>query len=388
MIRPLTEDDLPQLFAIRQVAYLDTNDYSTPEARQRHMDRLPYTWGHFEGDTLTSAAVVYPFEMYLAGKLVPMGGLASVLSAPEHRRRGYVEALLKDALTRLHTQGVGWCLEYPFDPRYYARYGWQSVPSGSVVACPSEKLFGGRAPDAKRLTKDELGRLEPTYARWAAGYNFTRKRGERVHGSWPTILARPWETRERFVYELDGAYCVLSLAYDDAADVMTLTVEDYAYSSPAGRDRLWRFVGSFHGQADAVRLHLPGDEPLLFGLQGYVAANRSIFQARVVDVTRTLGGLPSEDAISFTLGVRDDFCAWNDGMFGLELSPNGTRAEKTEGSADVSLDIRALALLLSGSVNARTAQRTGLAEGDLRYIEALVSLAGGRTSYMALADYF
>ena len=388
MIRSLTEDDLPQLFAIRQVAYLDTSDYSTSEARQRHVERLPYTWGHFEGDTLTSAAVVYPFEMYLAGKLVSMGGLASVLSAPEHRRRGYVEALLKDALTRLHAQGVGWCLEYPFDPRYYTRYGWRSVPSGSVVTCPSEKLFGGRAPDARRLAKDELDRLEPTYARWAAGYNFTRKRGERVHGSWNTILARPWETRERFVYELDGAYCVLSLAHDDAADVMTLTVEDYAYSSPAGRSHLWRFVGSFYGQADRVRLHLPGDEPLLFGLQGYVEANRSSFQARVVDVPRALDGLSGENAVSFTLGVRDNFCEWNNGVFGLELSPDGTKVEKTNGDADVRLDVRALPLLLSGGVNARTAQRTGFAEGDLEHLEALVSLAGGRTSYMALADYF
>ena len=388
MIRALTEDDLPQLFAIRQVAYLDTNDYSTPEARQRHVDRLPYTWGHFEGDTLTSAAVVYPFEMFLAGDPVPMGGLASVLSAPEHRRRGHVEALLKDALARLHAQGVGWCLEYPFNPRYYARYGWQSVPSGFIVTCLSEKLFRGRAPDARRLTKDELGRLEPTYARWASGYNFTRKRGERVHGSWPTVLARAWETRERFVYELEDAYCVLSLAYDNAADVMTLTVEDYAYSSPAGRDRLWRFVGSFYGQADAVRLHLPGDEPLLFDLQGYVEANRSSFQARVVDVPRVLNKLSSGDAVSFTLGVRDDFCEWNNGVFRLELSPDGTRAEKTNGYADVNLDVRALPLLLSGSVNARTAQRTGLAEGDLKSIEALTSLAGGRASYMALADYF
>ena len=267
MIRFLTEDDLPQLFAIRQVAYLDTSDYSTPEARQRHVDRLPYTRGFFDGDTLTSAAVVYPFEMFFAGQPVPMGGLASVLSAPEYRRRGHVEALLKDALSNLRAQGVGWCVEYPFDPRYYARYGWGSVPSGFVVTCPSDKLFGGRARGAKRLTKDELGRLEPTYARWAAGYNFTRKRGERVHGSWSNILFRAWETRERFIYELDGAYCVLSLTFDDAADMMTLTVKDYAYSSPEGRSRLWRFIGSFHGQADAVRLHLPGDEPLLFDLQ-------------------------------------------------------------------------------------------------------------------------
>ena len=390
MIRFLTEDDLPQLFAIRQVAYLDTSDYSTPEARQRHVDRLPYTRGFFDGDTLTSAAIVYPFEIFFAGQPVPMGGLASVLSAPEYRRRGHVEALLKDALSNLRAQGVGWCVEYPFDPRYYARYGWGSVPSGFVVTCPSDKLFGGRAQGAKRLTKDELGRLEPTYARWAAGYNFTRKRGERVHGSWSNILFRAWETRERFIYKLDGAYCVLSLTFNDAADMMTLTVKDYAYSSPEGRSHLWRFIGSFYGQADRVRLHLPGDEPLLFDLQGYVEANRSSFQARVVDVTRALSGLSCETALDFTLGVRDDFCEWNDGVFRLELSPNGVQVEKVGAAknADVSLDVRALPLLLSGGVNARTAQRIGLAEGDLKYLEALTTLAGGRVPYMAKADYF
>lgn len=123
-VRRLQEGDLEQLFALRQVSFLDRSNFADETVRARHRARLPYTFGHFLEGRLTSAAVCYPFEMFLAGQRVQVGGLAGVLSAPQTRRRGFVREVLKNILERLSQDGVGWALEYPFDPRFYARYGF------------------------------------------------------------------------------------------------------------------------------------------------------------------------------------------------------------------------------------------------------------------------
>ncbi len=234
-IRVLQEADLEQLFALRQVSFLDHSDFSDETVRARHRARLPYTFGHFlddkSGDKLTSAAVCYSFEMFLAGQRVRVGGLAGVLSAPETRRRGFVRELLKYILEQLHQDGVGWALEYPFDPRFYARYGFATVPTGYEVTVPAEKLFQGAAPDATRLTGNVEAALAPIYRTWAAGYSLTLTRDTPARPSWSRIL-----NEDYFCYLLDDAYVIMELGASGSAQ--TLIVHDYAFTCPAGRERL------------------------------------------------------------------------------------------------------------------------------------------------------
>ena len=385
-VRALGEDDLEQMFAVREVAFLEPSDLSDPETLRRYKDRLPYTRGHFEEGTLTSVYTLFPFEMYLAGKRVKMGGLAGIASKPEYRRRGHIARLLEDALEQLRVAGVGWCLEYPFDSRFYARYGWQSVHSGALVEVPSERFLVGRAPNAVRLKAEDVQQLKPIHKRWARGYNFTLSRDDGARPEWSRLVQRPWKERERFIYKLEEAYCLLE--FRDKAEQTVLEVHDYAYSSPAGRRDLFAFLGSFYGQVDVISLHLPSDEPRLLDWQAYVRKNTHALQARVVDVTLALEALPCPFETSFVLRVEDDFCDWNSQVFQVTLGEKNKVAQGQSTSPDLSLDIRALALLLSGSLSAEVARRAGMLEGDVEAASALTSLAGGRTSFMPLSDYF
>ncbi len=386
-VRALGEDDLEQMFAVREVAFLEPADLSDPKTLQRYKDRLPYTRGYFDESTLTSVYTLFPFEMYLAGRRVKMGGLAGVASKPEYRRRGHIATLLGDALEQLRAAGVGWCLEYPFDPRFYARYGWQSVKSGALVEVPSETLLRGRAPDAVRLEREDAQQLRPIYKRWAQGYNFTLSRDDGARPDWARHVRRPWEARDRFIYKLEDAYCLLDFREDEKARSV-LNVHDYAFLSPAGRRNLFAFLGSFHGQVDVVSLHLPSDEPHLLDWQAYVLNNDEALQARVVDVKLALEALPCPSETSFILRVEDDFCEWNNQIFQVTLGEENEVALAQGASPDFSLNVRTLALLLSGSLNAEAARRAGLLEGNTKVARALVSLAGERTSFMPLSDYF
>ena len=175
--------------------------------------------------------------MFLAGRRVRVGGLASVLSAPETRRRGFVRALLRGILEKLHGDGVGWALEYPFDPRFYARYGFASVPTGSEVTFPTETLFSGPAPDAERFYRRRQKKFSsPSTIAWARELfidAFTRD--NKVRPTWSRILAT-----DRFCYVLPDAYAVMEL--EQTGKTQTLIVHDYAFASPTGREQLFRFL--------------------------------------------------------------------------------------------------------------------------------------------------
>ncbi len=379
-IRVLQEADLEQLFALRQVSFLDHSDFSDETVRAR----LPYTFGHFlddkSGDKLTSAAVCYSFEMFLAGQRVRVGGLAGVLSAPETRRRGFVRELLKYILEQLHQDGVGWALEYPFDPRFYARYGFATVPTGYEVTVPAEKLFQGAAPDATRLTGNVEAALAPIYRTWAAGYSLTLTRDTPARPSWSRIL-----NEDYFCYLLDDAYVIMELGASGSAQ--TLVVHDYAFTCPAGRERLWRFIGSFYGQADLISLHLPSDEPLGFDLHRHHTNALPILQARITNLQAALGPLKSAEK-TFELHVYDPFCNPNDGVFHVALAPTGSTVTRSSGTPDLSLQIGTLSQLVAGALSPAGAAHAGLLKGDVEVAEALASPSTGRVTFMPSSDYF
>jgi len=380
-VRPLHEGDLDQLFSIRQLSFLDRSDFSDEAVRARYAGRLPYTFGHFLAGKLTSAAVCFPFQMYVAGQRVRVGGLAGVLSAPETRRRGFVRALLADILARLRQDGVGWMLEYPFDPRFYARYGFATVPTGCEVTVPAEKLFCGAAPDAERVSEKAADRLEAIYDAWAQHYALTLTRNTQARPTWPRVVSG-----NRFCYLLQDAYAVLELRERNATQ--TLTVHDYAFASPTGREELFRFIGAFYGQADLISLHLPADEPLALDMQRHHSNRLPILQARVADVGAALGPLVSPSEQTFALCVRDPFCSWNNGTFRVALGPSGNTLIPSRETPELSLDIGTLTRLVTGALGAAAALRTGLAEGEARVAQALAALSAGRTTFMPGSDYF
>lgn len=381
LIRTLREDDLDALFALRRLSFLDCSDFTDEAVRARHRARLPYSYGHFLEGELTSAAVCFPFEMFLAGQRVRAGGLASVLSAPETRRRGFVRELLGSILAALREDGVGWALEYPFDPAFYARYGFATVPTGCEVTVPAAQLFRGAAPDAVRVVGDPAPQLDPIYERWAPAYALTLSRREQGRPTWHRILSGA-----RFSYLLEDAYAVLEL--EENAGQQTLVVHDYAFASPAGREGLWRFVGSFYGQVERISLHLPQGEPLAFDLQRHHTNQLPLLQARVVDLGAALRPLRRPAEYHFTLGVRDPFCSPNDGAFEVTLGPTGASVAPSTRPPELSLSVGTLTQLLTGALSAEAAGRAGLLQGDGAVAQALAALGAGRTTFMPSSDYF
>lgn len=386
-IRTLTPSDLDSLIAMRQEAFVVPAAHADEE-RQRLLPRLAFTRGVFEQSQLASSMTLFPFTMYVAGKTLSVAGLAAVMSRPQYRRRGHIRMLLKDGLENLRAAGVAWCLAYPFDPLYYAKFGWQSVPAGLALEAPSQLLFRGRPPDALALSAADVAdhsTLHSIYRDWAAQYTFTMLRDSTVRPDWVNLMKG-----ERKAYLLDGAYVVLELQRS-SNQTLRLEVHDYAFTHPRGRADLFRFLGSFHGQVDSILWRLPSDEPLGFDLQGYTQPIKHGFQARIVDVSKALQhcAINLPPGRSVTLGVSDDFCAWNNQSFRLSQGDNGLKiSTETAEEPQLSLDVRTLTLLLSGGLRAVAAERAGLLRGALKYAQWLEQGAAQRVPFMSRADFF
>ena len=229
---------------------------------------------------------MFPFEAWIGGVRQPLGGLASVASAPWARRGGHVAALLVRWLERLHDGGVAWCAEQPFDPRFYARFGFQSVPNGQAVEIAPELFGADRPPDAQNVTDGELSAVKTLHAAFARRYGFALTRDDDARDAWGRLL-RPWAGAPRHVYLLQDAYLVFHLGDDGGR----LHVTDFAYTTPEARARVWSLVGAFRGQARQVRIHLPPGEPLLVDTQARHAVRSPLIQVRLVDLAAALAPL-------------------------------------------------------------------------------------------------
>lgn len=389
-IRGLRESDLDTLYRIRQVAYLDNFSVTNPAVQQLHRERLAYQFGRFVDGRLVSAASWYPFSMYHRGARATVGGLAGVLTAPEARRQGHVRALLGHGLGRLRDQAVGWCLEYPFDTRYYHRFGWDTVANGVFAEVPIERFArfaGGGSP--RRISLDDdaaIARIRTIYAEWASSYNFTMVRDEKVRHDWTRVLdGAPWDDATRFVYLMEHGYAVLKIAADAAGEKLSLL--DYAFDSAQGRAHVLGLMNLFAGQVHTVCLQLATDDPLAMEWSNFLVAHPHPLHARIVDAATALSGWTAPDEFAVTVEVRDDFCAWNDGVFRVDVVDGQTCAQPSDAAAMVSVDVRGLVRILSGSVTPAAARRVGLVTGEASAAADLCGLPK-RACFVPLEDYF
>lgn len=406
MIRQLTESDMVSYCHLRGDALWAAPDLADPYERAVLERRMQHMWGYEDGGTLVSAATFHPLRMYLAGNPTNMAGLAGVVTALSARRRGFVRALLQHGFSHLHEQnqnanvqqhpalGVGWCLGYPFDPRYYARYGFQSLPNGSSVRVPPEHL---KLTPYFKLTRSaklspqrvdpvgDLAEYQSVYAdihkHFVRRYGFALCREDDKFINWRRVA----DETLAFVFG-EEAYCFAEMSREDGKKLFF--VHDYGYKTHAGRNALVTFLANLQGHIDVVDMHFPADDPLLFDLTAFVNGPKTVFQARIVDVVVALASLPAPAVLEhLRIHIHDDFCAWNHGTFSVVMNPSGIAVSRTDKPAAVNADIRALPLLLSGVSSPQQLAHSGLVTGDVDVLEPLHGLAPS-VPYMPRADYF
>lgn len=111
-IRPVNSEELEEFtFANLYAFNEDRRPEALREATLRAAERIDWELplgGYLDGNLVAGLRVI-PLTMRINGSELPLAGIAGVACLPEHRRRGYVGALLTRALLDTHnaTSPVG-----------------------------------------------------------------------------------------------------------------------------------------------------------------------------------------------------------------------------------------------------------------------------------------
>jgi predicted acetyltransferase len=318
----------------------------------------------------------------IAGKEVPMRGLAAVGSAPELRQRGVIDTMIRRALAEMLARGEWLSMLYPFRERYYAKLGWARVEYADRIETAPQ--FLPRSPLAAKIRKldkkADLAALRAAYDRWRVGRTGPLARSDfwwnvRMLGR----VAHGVVFHEPRTDELTGY-----LLYDTGAEpnqiAHEVVVREMVAVTPNAHRGLLGFLASLGDQYRSILLACPrGMAPVLGAddcaprtFSDYVLLHRvgdvgAGACARLVDVGRAIAEHPSSASVRGELGLKleDPVLPRQNGDFDLTFAGGRTTMKRgKKARARLELDVTTLAKIYFGATRAQALLAAGRIQGS------------------------
>jgi predicted acetyltransferase len=400
-IRQLRSDEFEARIALSEFAF----QFKLPPERietERLNFRPEQHWGAFdEKRAMLSALIIIPFEAWIQGKKLAMGGIAGVATWPEARRQGCVSKLLVHSLNTMRSSGQTISMLHPFAFPFYHKYGWELTIERKKYTIESRQLPPRTETpgQVKRMTKPDIELLDRIYSTYASRYSGTIVRTadwwQRKILSDPGIVA---------VYTNEAGEPEGYVFYEVAN--RTLKIHDWVSTNETARLALWTYISNHDSMIDQLTITVPVDDSLPFLLPDPRVKQELIpyFMSRIVDAEAFLGlytWAPGEREETVMLYLTDSHAPWNNGVYRLvwsmegtarperiaELGIVGTMDQTLSGSGGgISCNIQALTAMLVGNRKPSWLYETGRISGTKESIEMLERRIPNRTTY--LMDFF
>ena len=343
------------------------------ERIERFSQNLPIERMHaaWDGDLIVGGAGAFPFELTVPGALVPTAGITVVGTAPTHRRRGVLRAMMRAQLDDIHERGEPVGLLWASEDTIYGRFGYGMASFAGSISIPREFSAFARSLEpelsARFVEQDEALELFPRV--W-----------DKVRPAIPGMLGRShdwWKYRILFegagipkrlvVLERGGrpeGYAI----YRHKSDLDRRHVRIGARRGRGDRPRrtpdwprLWRYLLDIDWAARVTTRLLPIDHQLF---QILAKPRHMKFRvgdglwARLVDVGVALSARSYAADGAVVFDVVDEFCPWNEGRWRLA---DGT-AKRSTASPQLRCDVTALGSVYLGAFGFSELVRGGRVE--------------------------
>lgn len=380
-IRPAREEDQERVNFV--VAYSFDGD-RTPEGRQRmrHVEELTRTLALLEDGEIVAALRTHAFSMLVNGAGVGLGGVSSVACLPEHRRKGYVGQLLRQALSDMRDHGLPLSALYTPHPSLYRRYGWMFAAANLHYTWkPKDVRHLNAAPlrgRARRVPEEEWPALAQVYERFTRGRTGYLQRSDRW---WREAVFRRLYDPERktldvAIWQADGQPASGYVCYQSSSEHpasgpgrTTLALRELIALDADAHAGLLRYILS-HDLADEVTWWGPVDDPLALAIDepGRLKREyRESYMLRVVDVQKAVEARPPAAAApegSFSVQLADASAPWNNGAWRIESSNGRLSCSRSDGPGEISTDAATFAAIYGGFLRCSDAVRCGLAQAE------------------------
>lgn len=319
--------DIRQLHSEEFDLSMDLSEYafqyklpSEKRANAKERFKAERVWGAFEEGTLEAKLTLLPFEVYIQGRLVPMGGIAGVATWPENRRQGHVAKLLAHTLQTMNEAGQTLSFLHPFLIPFYRKFGWEVYCEYKKYSIPVAKFPKKVEVEGKvRRGVIDIEVLDNLYNRFAVRYNGTLKRDL----DWWESSVLDDEGQTAVFYSQLGepeGYVLYKIENRE------LVIDEFVFLNEQARQGLWTFLANHDSMVTGASLKLvPSDDMLPFLLPDprIEQENYPYFMARIVNAKAFVESYSFKRYNSQkkqVIYIEDKYAPWNDGLWEWTVS--------------------------------------------------------------------
>ncbi|MGM1050283.1 MAG: GNAT family N-acetyltransferase [Bacillota bacterium] len=376
-LRQLRQNEFEASVKLSEYAFQYTLTSDEKESRKKHFKPEKF-WGIFDGEELQAKLTLLPFQIYLQGRVVDMGGIAGVATWPENRRKGHVSTLLKHALQEMKSKGQTISFLHPFSIPFYRKFGWELYTEYKKYTIPVQK-FPLKVEVPGRIVRDvmDITILDSMYQSFVSRYNGTLVRDE----AWWKQSVLEDDGHSAVYFSADGepqGYVLYEL--NDKA----IECDEFIYLNEEARSALWTFFANHDSRIEHVKMKVvPGDDQLPYMLPDPRVTQEIVpyFMARIVDLKSFLEqySFEANREAELMISVKDSVAPWNNGLWKVSVNEEG-RADiiqlpsHDEAQTDLSTDIQTLSALFMGYKRPRELHQMNRLNGNPLKVAQLESM--------------
>ncbi|MCD6384511.1 GNAT family N-acetyltransferase [Candidatus Sumerlaeota bacterium] len=347
-----------------QIALIYSNAYRVPLEEARGWAKasdLRNTRAIFEGKRLVSMLQIIPYQVWLGGRVVSMGGIGGVATWADRQGRGYASQLMLDSLRTMRQRKMWVSVLYPFSHRYYNKFGWEiaghrimytELQQNHIIRFPEHELV-----DAGKNV-DNIPLLDSVYEKMAVHYNLCIKRTKRL---WQKKLDWIKKNNAQLYLIKDGREYIGWFICQNKrlGDGFESVTNEFAFINEKALRAMMGFLATLPNNVTKINVTAPYNIDLWrFLKEPFVSTKiKPEMQFRIVDIPQAVksrGYRPGLNA-RIVIGIKDDTAEWNNGNWQLELEHgNIARIYKTSKTPDAECDIRTFSQLFCGYVSAES----------------------------------
>ena len=343
-IRELTQEYFEDAYQLNVYAF---HFKETEDSKERLFNELAYgqVLGSFSDDRLTSALIIFPFEVYYHGNVLKMGGIGNVTSYPEVRGKGSVRQLMERALKEMKDQGTVLSYLSPFSYHFYRKFGYEVAFEKRQYNISPDSFGSFKIPEKtveRVVWKEQKEAVKDIYDQKMKDAVGPVKRDDWI---WENRIMNSEEKKLALYRDETGApKGYLSYEFSGEHQAHFKINELHALTGQAEK-ALWEYIGTHAAGFNAFEYTARSDQRLthLFREADLNPKIVSSMMARIVDMENFLKQFPFRQTENqeFWLEVTDDTAEWNAGLFKLSMSDGNIQVSSVEQPEDKSRYLKA-----------------------------------------------
>ncbi len=402
-IRQAKSTDIDDITNIISTAFLISDYYGL---RENIIDNPRYSYKDIivveDSNEIIACVKIIPLKVSFKNKIVDAGGISAVAVLPGYRRRGIADMMLKDAIKRMFNAKYPFSLLYPFQHRFYRKYGWEFIGSAMLYEIePSNIPMFEERLNIRKMKISDREKIKKVYAEKILNVNFAVSRNDAF---WTRVVFPNFPNP--YVYEDKDILGYVSFEMKkNGRGLVEIEIKELVALTPEAYRGIWGFLASLTEQVVKIKYLAPPDEPLFdvlieprerefkrpFFEYKSLASICSGFMMRIINLEEALKLLKTANAPDFetSISIKDDLIPENNFTFKIIVEDRNINIKKFDTRIpEIETDIATFSQIFSGFVKPTSLYQTGRIRGNIGAIKFLDSVFSDSLPFMYQFDIF